>query len=155
MFAWAMRGYRKSFVWLTVSLCLLMALAGLLKPGVLLAAELLEMPELGAALPETNVLLEAAGRGCFLLFGAYSAAMGANILGRRLREGAVSTMASLPVSRGHIVLTHYCAGALYVVLHALFVGAATFGVLCMQGVSAAVGALASLLAPAFGYLLVY
>ena len=103
MFARALRKYRKGFIGLTVLFGLLMVICSCINMGFTLMMDMAELPEIGFVLPDTEKLLVWAGWAYIAVFGAFSAVMGANILGKEMRSGAISMMTLLPVSRGNIV----------------------------------------------------
>jgi len=153
MFGRTLRIYRKGFIWTTALLCLMMAVAGLLNPIMALIEPLLAEEEIVLpARPDTLTLMMRCGLVYELAGALYAASLGMRTLRRDAKPGAL--MWNLPVSRAQIVLRHYAAGALYVVLLAVLVGAVSFGVLIASG-SAGIGAIVPLMHPAIGFLAAY
>lgn len=153
MFGRGLRVYRRGFIWTTLLLCLVMAVAGLLAPVVQLLAPLME--EEGAVLPSVPsapVLMMRCGLAYEMIGALYAAALGMRVLRREAKRGAI--MWDLPVSRAQIVLRHYLAGAFYTILMAVIVGAVSFALLTLSG-GAKLGAIIPLLHPALGFLAIY
>ena len=76
--------------------------------------------------------IETEGLTLYLLAGSlYAAILGAGILCKEQSDGTAEYLLSLPVSRTNVVLSHYFAGLVYVLLMALIVGGATAGVLLL------------------------
>lgn len=155
MFARALRKYRKGFVWLTVLFGLLMVVCSFANAALALAADITEMQILRFILPKTSVLLSWAGWAYAIVFGIFSLLLGANVLGRELRRGTAASLALLPVSRSHVVLTHYAAGLVQIVLSGLIVSGVTFGSLYVQNAAYALESLISLSAPVLCFGAVY
>ena len=153
MFGRTLRIYRKGFLWTTVLLCLMMAVAGLLNPLLSLVEPILAEEEIFLPTrPDTLTLMMRCGLVYEFIGALYAAALGMRTLRRDARPGAL--MWNLPLSRAQIVLRHYLAGALYVVLMALLVGTVSFGALSASGL-AGIGAIAPLMHPVIGFLAAY
>lgn len=153
MFGRVLRVHRRGFIWTTMLMCLMMAVAGLLNPLFLLIGPLLAQKEIALpVIPDTSALMMRFGLAYEFVGALYAAALGMRALRRDAKPGAI--MWNLPLSRVQIVLRHYAAGASYVAGLAVLVGCVSFGALCVSGLADA-SAFWSLMHPVLGFMAAY